>query len=319
MIVGIHHIGVSVENLHRSAAFYEAAFGFEEVLRFDLRDDPAGRAMLQLPAIAGRAAMLRGPNMIVEAFEFADSKRQRDVDRPVNEPGITHFCLQVACMPETRSRMEAAGGRFESEPTDLGADIVYAYPRDPDGNVVELECLAAAAEAEPVWAAHVSITTPDLDRSAAFYEALSGVTARRSGRLGPNPKIDHLTRLDGAEVSGAWLQVGNLQLELWQYHRPAARGVDRDRALSDPGYSHFAFEVDDLAGERARAERLGMVFQGDPISAGGMSATYGRDPDGNVIELVRFGDAASRLSTAAFPDPGIVGRVERSRRSARSE
>lgn len=317
MIVGIHHIGVTVESLDRSAAFYGAAFGFDDVLRFDLHDDPAGRAMLRLPRIAGRAALLRGPNMIVEAIQFEGSAR-RDFDRPVNEPGITHFCLQTSSLPEARSRLEVAGGRFESEPTDLGADIIYAYPRDPDGNVVELECLPSADAAEPVWAAHVSVTTPDLDRAVAFYEALTGATARRSGRLGPNPKIDHLTRLDGAVVSGAWLQVGNLQLELWQYHEPASRGVDRDRALSDPGYSHFAFEVDDLRGERERAERLGMEFQGEPVSTAGMTATYGRDPDGNVIELIQFGESARRLSIAAFPDPRIVERVECARHQARS-
>jgi catechol 2,3-dioxygenase-like lactoylglutathione lyase family enzyme len=315
MILGIHHIGVSVESLARSAAFYQAAFGLEEVIRFDLRDDPAGRAMLGLPVLNGRVAMLRGPNMIVEAFEFADAKR-RDAERPVNAPGITHFCLQTPNMDHLAGRMEAAGGRFAAAPTDLGGTIVYAYPRDPDGNVIELECLPAAQENAPVWGAHVSITTPDIDRAVRFYEGLTGATARRSGRLGPNPKFDHLTGLEGVEVSGAWLEVGNLQIELWRYHEPAAADVDRSRLLSDPGYSHFAFEVDDLPGDRARAERLGMVFQGEPISTGGMSATYGRDPDGNVIEFIQFRDTERRLAIAAFPDPEIVSRVERAHRAA---
>ncbi|HZG09498.1 MAG TPA: VOC family protein [Allosphingosinicella sp.] len=315
MILGIHHIGVSVESLARAAAFYEAAFGLEEVMRFDLRDDPAGRAMLGLPVLDGKAAMLRGPNMIVEVFQFADAK-PREFDRPVNAPGITHFCLQTPNMADLASRMEAAGGRFASAPTDLGGTIVYAYPRDPDGNVIELECLPAAQETAPVWGAHVSITTPDIDRAVRFYEGLTGATARRSGRLGPNPKFDHLTGLDGVEVSGAWLEVGNLQIELWQYHKPAAADLDRCRLLSDPGYSHFAFEVDDLPGDRARAEGVGMMFHGEPISTGGMSATYGRDPDGNVIEFIQFRDTERRLAIAAFPDPDIVSRVERAHRAA---
>jgi len=188
MIVGLHHIGVSVESLERSTAFYEAAFGFEEINRFPLRDDAAGRAMLQLPAIAGSAAMLRAPNMIVEVFEFADAKR-RAADRPVNEPGITHFCLQTPSMGELAARMEAAGGRFASEPTDLGADILYAYPRDPDRNVIELECLSAAAETSAVWAAHVSITTPDIDRAVRFYERLTGATARARRRPRSAPSL----------------------------------------------------------------------------------------------------------------------------------
>jgi catechol 2,3-dioxygenase-like lactoylglutathione lyase family enzyme len=318
MIVGLHHLGVSVECLERAISFYASAFGFEEVSRFSLKDSPAGRAMLQLPAISGTAAMVRSPNMIVEVFEFEGAEPRR-FDRPVNEPGITHFCLQTSDMAAAAARMEAAGGRFASAPTDLGADILYAYPRDPDRNVIEVECLPAVAEIAPVWAAHVSITTPNIERAVDFYERLTGATARRSGRLGPNSKIDQVTHLEGAEVSGAWLSVGNVQLEFWQYHKPAAADLDRGRLISDPGYSHFAFEVEDLAGERARAEQLGMVFQGEPISMGGISATYGRDPDGNVVEFIEFRGADRALSVAAFPDPGIVARVEQARLLARGQ
>jgi catechol 2,3-dioxygenase-like lactoylglutathione lyase family enzyme len=318
MIVGIHHIGVSVESLDRSTAFYEEAFAFEELVRFDLRDDPAGRTMLQLPFIKGQAAMLRAPNMIIEAFEFAGA-RKRGFDRPVNEPGITHFCMQTSSMAEAASRMRAAGGRFSAEPTDLGGDILYAYPRDPDGNVIELESLPSAAETLPSWAAHVSITTPDIDRAVEFYERLTGATARRSGRLGPNPKIDQVTDLCGAEVSGAWIQVGNVQLEFWQYHQPAALNLDRGRSISDAGYSHFAFEVEDLARERLRAEGLGMVFQGEPITMGGITATYGRDPDGTVVEFIQFDGADRRLAIDGFPDPGIVARVEEARLAIRPQ
>jgi catechol 2,3-dioxygenase-like lactoylglutathione lyase family enzyme len=317
MIVGIHHVGVSVANLGRSAAFYEAAFGLQEVARFELRDSPAGRAMLQLPSISGTAAMLRGPNMIVEAFEFGEAQ-PATTDRPVNQPGITHFCIQTSSMAEAVARMQRAGGRFPAEPTDLGADILYAYPRDPDRNVIELEGLPVPPQSAPSWAAHVSITTPDIDRAVGFYERLTGSTARRSGRLGPNPKIDQVTGLEGAVVSGAWLAVGNAQLEFWQYHQPIASGSDSNRAISDPGYSHFAFEVDDLAAERARAEEIGMVFQGEPIATGGISATYGRDPDGIVVEFIQFRDNDGALSIADFPDPGIMPRVEKALLEARA-
>jgi catechol 2,3-dioxygenase-like lactoylglutathione lyase family enzyme len=153
----------------------------------------------------------------------------------------------------------------------------------------------------------------------AFYERLTGATAHRSGRLGPNPKIDQVTNLQGAEVSGAWLPLGNVQLEFWQYHRPEAVDLDRDRSIADPGYNHFAFEVDDVVRERARAEQLGMVFQGEPIVMGGIKATYGRDPDGIVVEFIEFRDAELRLAIAAFPDPEIVARVEQARLLARSQ
>jgi hypothetical protein len=107
-----------------------------------------------------------------------------------------------------------------------------------------------------------------------------------------------------------------VQLEFWQYHEPAAVGVDAGRSISDPGYSHFAFEVDDLLADRARAEQIGMVFQGEPIAMEGISATYGRDLDGILVELIQLSGEHRRLGIAAMSDPHIVTRVEQARARA---
>jgi hypothetical protein len=52
---------------------------------------------------------------------------------------------------------------------------------------------------------------------------------------------------------------------------------------------------------------------------GEVSATYGRDPDGIVVEFIQFHGADRALGVAAFPDPGIVARVEQARLLARSQ
>jgi hypothetical protein len=62
-----------------------------------------------------------------------------------------------------------------------------------------------------------------------------------------------------------------------------------------------------------------MAFQGEPISTGGISATYGRDPDGIVVEFIQFSGADRPLAIAAFSDPEIVTRVERARALALSQ
>jgi catechol 2,3-dioxygenase-like lactoylglutathione lyase family enzyme len=311
MIAGIHHIGVAVRDLDAAVAFYAAAFDFREKLRFDLPDTAEVRAMLGLSRVGGRAAMVGARNAMIELFQFDDAAERASVP-PANQAGIGHFCVQGARMPELAGRFAAAGGVFHAPPTDLGADILYAYPRDPGGNIVELESIPEAAGETGMWIAHLSIATANIDRAVSFYEQLTGATARRSARIGPNPKIDALTGLADVEVSGAWLDVGNAQLELWQYHRPAT-GSLLPRAASDEGYSHIAFEVDDLPSERRRLEQMGMVFAGDPIAYAGAAATYGRDPDGNVVELIEFKDRGRRLSIQCLPDPGIVPRVEAAR------
>jgi catechol 2,3-dioxygenase-like lactoylglutathione lyase family enzyme len=313
MILGIHHVGVSVSDLDRACAFYSAAFGFKETRRFALTDEPNARVMLQLPEIAGTAAFLSGPNMILEVFEFdRPVPRERRTERPVILPGITHFCVQSTDVASAEERFSAAGGRFHARSTDLGGDILYAYPRDPDGNVIELETLPHAGE-EGCWLAHVSITTPDIDQAVAFYEKLTGATARRLRKVGPNPKVDHLTGITGVQASGAWLRVGNTQLELWQYLSPSHHSRLEDRRLCDPGYSHFAFEVRDVHEARAFGESIGMRFQGEPIEGDGVTATYGRDPDRNIVEMIAFDQGARRFAISALPDPGIVERVERHR------
>jgi catechol 2,3-dioxygenase-like lactoylglutathione lyase family enzyme len=316
MIVGIHHLGLVVPNFERAIAFYEAAFGLEERLRFPIENRPDTQAMLALPSVQGKAALLAAPNMLLEIFEFAGASSAEE-NRPVNKAGIGHFCVQGAEAGEFAGRFREAGGRFHAPQTDLGGTILYAYPRDGDGNVVELESIPEAKSEPGQWIGHVSIATPDLDRAVRFYEQLSGATARRSSRLGPNPKIDLLTGLRNVEVTGAWLDLGNAQLELWQYHEPATTPATLPTQANDIGYTHIAFEVDDVFAERSRLSELNVAFQGEPIRRNGVDATYGRDPDGNMFELISFHGPGTRLSLKSLKDIDIVPRVEAALRQAR--
>jgi predicted enzyme related to lactoylglutathione lyase len=57
-----------------------------------------------------------------------------------------------------------------------------------------------------------------------------------------------------------------------------------------PGWSHLAFEVDDVAEAlqavlAAGGSRLGEVVTFDVPGAGTITWTYARDPEGNIIEL----------------------------------
>lgn len=53
------------------------------------------------------------------------------------------------------------------------------------------------------------------------------------------------------------------------------------------GYTHLCLEVEGLDDEVARLRGVGMTFWADPVTdPTGQRMTYGRDPDGNVIELV---------------------------------
>ncbi|MBU6207858.1 MAG: VOC family protein, partial [Alphaproteobacteria bacterium] len=60
-----------------------------------------------------------------------------------------------------------------------------------------------------------------------------------------------------------------------------------DRPVNDVGYTHICVTVDDIEAEYARLTALGIPFHCSPRHAAGLcKATYLRDPDGNIVELM---------------------------------
>ncbi|CAB4865304.1 MAG: hypothetical protein F2793_02135 [Actinobacteria bacterium] len=138
---------------------------------------------------------------------------------------------------------------------------------------------------------HVAITTPDIDRLIAFYrDAIGMEVMRESGWQAGSERIDTLVGLTGSSARTATLRLGNAYLELFEYATPAGRPADLDRPVNDAGYTHFCLDVTDIDDEFTRLSALGMRFHCPPpaaaaIGSGNLRSTYGRDPDGNVIEL----------------------------------
>jgi catechol 2,3-dioxygenase-like lactoylglutathione lyase family enzyme len=80
------------------------------------------------------------------------------------------------------------------------------------------------------------------------------------------------------------LHAGNLFIELFEFHSPAPRDIDR--GMNDFGVTHFSFEVENVHEAFATLKAHGIQWHSDPIDAGdGYLMTYGRDPFGNVIEI----------------------------------
>ena len=76
------------------------------------------------------------------------------------------------------------------------------------------------------------------------------------------------------------------RLEVFEFATPIQ---DRGslRSVAKPGFSHIAFEVDDVFAEYERLQGA-MAFHAPPLEMpGGGIFAYGRDPDGNVVELLQ--------------------------------
>lgn len=139
---------------------------------------------------------------------------------------------------------------------------------------------------------HAAITTPDLDRCLRFYQGVLGCeVVREFGWPRGTPPADAVTGLDDSAARAVMLRLGDSFLEVFEFSSPAGRPADPARPVCDAGIAHICLEVRDIRAEYARLAAAGMRFHCPPQPQDGGFVTYGRDPDGNVIELLEFSPA----------------------------
>jgi catechol 2,3-dioxygenase-like lactoylglutathione lyase family enzyme len=143
---------------------------------------------------------------------------------------------------------------------------------------------------------HTAISTGDFDRALRFYRDLLGFKEVWSSSWEVGAEVpDRIVGLRGSSARVAMLTAGNACLELFQYATPPPQQSDPNRPVCDHGITHLCLQVSDIEAEYARLSAAGMRFHCPPQNAGGgMRATYGRDPDGNVVELLEVKDANSK-------------------------
>ena len=155
---------------------------------------------------------------------------------------------------------------------------------------------------------HVAISTGDLDRLVAFYTDHFGFEPVMTSSWSDRPEIDAIVGLERSAARQAMLRAGNAYLEIFEYSQPEGRPGDPDRPASDHGYTHFCVDVTDIDAEYERLSAAGMRFHAPPPRAdqvsGRVRATYGRDPDGNIIELQEIldPDVAFTLESVAVAE-----------------
>ncbi|MBI3249741.1 MAG: VOC family protein [Deltaproteobacteria bacterium] len=141
---------------------------------------------------------------------------------------------------------------------------------------------------------HVAISTGDMEQALRFYRDLIGFEELWSSawEMGTET-VDQIVGLKDSSARMAMLRLGNACVELFQYHTPQPKLGDPNRPVCDHGITHLCLQVKDIDAEYVRLKAAGMVFHCPPQAGGrGLRATYGRDPDGNVVELLEVSDWA---------------------------
>lgn len=286
-ILGIHHVGVSVSNLAKSMSFYQSAASLEVV--------DANRVGGTLPDTPEKSAVLKSPNAYLQLMQFASAEDVQDSELPVQGPGVTHVCFQSPAQDKLYDRFMKAGARSVSRadpPIDLnGRGVEYAYVRDSDTIMFEVEQLEAPMFEGPIWIAHIALVSHDIDRLVEFYRDLLGVEPYgRANKIG-GPRWNEVTGLEDVQVRAAWFNTGNMVLELWEYVQPKTQAPGNPIPFEHIGYNKYAFEVGDLQRERNRLEQSGVKFEGVTLEENGVLEAYARDPDGNLFSLLQTGPA----------------------------
>jgi catechol 2,3-dioxygenase-like lactoylglutathione lyase family enzyme len=154
---------------------------------------------------------------------------------------------------------------------------------------------------------HVALATGQLDRMVDFYcDVLGFEVVYRSGWQKGSVQIDELVGLPDSAARTAMLRSNSVFVEIFEYSSPAGKPGDPDRPVSDHGYTHICLWVSDIDAEHERLQAAGMRFHcaphpaPDPPGRGAVRSVYGRDPDGNVIELLELLDPRSSLRLPAL-------------------
>jgi catechol 2,3-dioxygenase-like lactoylglutathione lyase family enzyme len=151
---------------------------------------------------------------------------------------------------------------------------------------------------------HIAINTANFQAMIDFYQqALGFERIGEEFRWQDNALIDAVVGVEGSAARTAMLKAGNLYFEVFEYAAPPPRDGAPLRP-HDRGYTHFALDVTDIEAEQQRLIAAGMTFlRTVPDGHGGIRAIYGKDPDGNVVEIQQLSDdhpyALAKLSIGA--------------------
>jgi len=136
---------------------------------------------------------------------------------------------------------------------------------------------------------HAAISTPDLDRCVDFYTKIVGCEKAWSfGWEKGSEEADAMTGLPDSAARATMLKLGDSFLEIFEFSSPTPRPGKLRRPVCDHGITHICLQVQELHKEYERLKAAGVEFHSPPLTQDSGYVVYGRDPDGNVIELIEF-------------------------------
>lgn len=136
---------------------------------------------------------------------------------------------------------------------------------------------------------HIGMSVPDIEAAQQFYCGVLGFIVAARYDFEPSKRGDLVLRLEKAAAKSVMLEAGNIYLEIFEFVSPRPEQLRSERPVNNLGFTHIAFEVDDIEAVYARLGAAGVQWH-CPIQEyhdddDWFQNAYGRDPFGNVIEV----------------------------------
>ncbi|MCX7863763.1 MAG: VOC family protein [Novosphingobium sp.] len=136
---------------------------------------------------------------------------------------------------------------------------------------------------------HVGISVSNIERTIAFYRDMFGLEEMVPVFPFGGADFSAIMGLENAQGRMTMIGKGDIRLELFEFSHPEPTRRDPNYPVSDHGYSHFGFEVDDIDAVYERLLAAGVPIHCPVVQfTGGIRAIYARDPDGYVFEVLEM-------------------------------
>ena len=130
---------------------------------------------------------------------------------------------------------------------------------------------------------HTALAVPDLDEAIAFYCGVLGFEVGMQADI-PGGLLEEPFAIDRAGCRVRMIHKGETAIELFEFEH--SEPAEARRPVNRVGITHIALASDDVPSDVATLEAAGVVFHSAVQGESPQQWCYGRDPFGNVIEVI---------------------------------
>jgi len=130
---------------------------------------------------------------------------------------------------------------------------------------------------------HPALSVPDIQKALDFYCGVLGFQVVMEADL-PAGIMEGPFDIDQAACKVRMINKGTTCIELFEFENAPAG--DPKRPVNRQGITHIALASDDVPGDYEVLKSAGVHFNTPPQGESPQQWCYGRDPFGNVLELL---------------------------------